>query len=165
MNRRFFSFAVSLVLPILTACAAQTPAAAGPDDAHGAMAVSRATVLEFGPITPPGFQPGMQIAVLSGNPAAAGPYTLRLSFPDGYRFPAHWHPQVENLTVLSGTFLLGEGTQENWQNLTTYVPGDYLHIPARSSHYGGATGATVIQLHGTGPFDIILSNPQAAGGN
>lgn len=124
-----------------------------------AMTVAMNDGLQWGPIEVPGFESGMRIAVLAGDPSAAGPYTIRLAFPDGYRFPSHWHPQVENLTVLSGTFLLGEGSTENWAELTTYRPGDYLHIPARSAHYGGATGETVIQLHGTGPFDIVLSNP------
>lgn len=164
MSRNVLATALTLLLMLPACSTAQGPTPSVQPTDHG-MTVTRGAALPFGPITPPVFQPGMQIAVLSGDPGAAGPYTLRLSFPDGYRFPAHWHPAVENLTVLSGTFLLGEGTEENWDDLTTYQPGDYLHIPPRSSHYGGATGATVIQLHGTGPFEIILSNPETAAGN
>lgn len=104
----------------------------------------------------PGFNPGMKIAVVHGNPEAAGPYTLRLSFPDGYRFPAHWHPNAENLTVLSGAFLLGMGERVNDAQLKTYSAGDYLNIPPRMAHFGGASGPTVIQLHGEGPFAITV---------
>jgi anti-sigma factor ChrR (cupin superfamily) len=55
-------------------------------------------------------QPGAQLAVLEGNPlASSGDYTVRLKTPDGYRIAPHWHPQRENVTVLSGTFETGHG--------------------------------------------------------
>ncbi len=38
--------------------------------------------------------------------------------------------------------------------------GDFLYIPARMSHPGGAKGVTVVQLHGTGPFAINLGTPK-----
>src|SRR6059036_3825196 len=53
------------------------------------------------------FQPGAKMAVLQGDPGAAGPYTVRLKMPDGYRIMPHWHPTRENVTVISGTFHLG----------------------------------------------------------
>ncbi|MEX2272399.1 MAG: cupin domain-containing protein [Vicinamibacterales bacterium] len=107
----------------------------------------------------PGFAPGMMLAAMVGDPAAAGqPYTLRLKFPDGYRFPAHYHPNAENLTVLSGTFLLAMGPKEGGP-YTKYAPGDFLFIPPTMPHSGGAAGETVIQLHGIGPFEIKLVNP------
>ena len=60
----------------------------------------------------PGFPTGMKIAVIDGDPnAESGWYVIRLQFPDGYKFPPHFHPQAENLTVLSGTFILGMGGQ------------------------------------------------------
>jgi len=104
----------------------------------------------------PGFPTGAKMAVLSGNPGAAEPYVLRLQFPDGYQFPVHWHPGTENLTVLSGSFQLGMGGTVNAGAVKTYNPGDFIYIPGRMSHFGGATGPTVIQLHGTGPFAINL---------
>lgn len=134
------------------------PALAAAQGQHSMSAKSAAT-LEWAPIQPTGFDPGMEIAVIQGDPAAANqPYTVRLRFKDGYRFPAHYHPKAENLTVLSGTFLLSMGTTPD-EKLQTYAPGDYLHIPPSQPHYGGARGPTVIQLHGEGPFDIILAKP------
>ena len=104
----------------------------------------------------PGFNPGMKIAALVGDPSVADQaYTVRLKFPDGYRFPAHYHPKAENVTVLSGTFLLEMGPNPTGK-MTTYMPGDYLFIPPTMPHSGGATGETVIQLHGMGPFEILL---------
>ncbi len=115
--------------------------------------VSSGTI-EYAPIEVPGFDSGMQIAVLSGDPNGDGPYVLRLAFPDGYRFPPHWHPMTENVTVLEGTFLLAMGDTVDESAITEYAPGDYLYIPAEHPHFGGAKGYTEIQLHGMGPFEI-----------
>lgn len=108
----------------------------------------------------PGFDPGAKIAVLHGNPAAKGDYTLRLQFPAGYRFPVHWHPNGEHLTVMSGTFQLAMGNTANSSALQNFGPGDFMYLPARHAHFGGAQGVTVIQLHGEGPFTINLGPGQ-----
>ena len=119
-----------------------------------AMAVVTAKSLTWTTPTIPGFVPGMALAVVSGDPSKEGPYIIRLRFPAGYVFPAHSHPKDEHLTVLSGTFLLGMGDKTNAAAIRTYGPGDFLLMPANMAHFGGAQGETVIQLHGTGPFDI-----------
>src|SRR5262249_41100256 len=64
--------------------------------------------LKWGP-APPVLQPGAELAVLEGNPSSAGPYVIRLKMPDGYKIMPHWHPTMENVTVISGTFHLGTG--------------------------------------------------------
>ena len=120
------------------------------------MTMNAAAGLSFQPLEVPGFKSGMQLAVLHGDPASKGDYTIRLKFPAGYTFPAHFHPNAEHLTVLSGTFLLSMGEKEGGA-LREYQPGDFLYIPPRKPHYGGAKGETVIQLHGIGPFDIKLA--------
>ena len=163
---RFTIAAVALLG--LTACANEPDAEAAPAE-EPAAATAPATVdnvmktvsgpLQWAPIQPEGFEPGMEIATLYGDPAVPDqPYTIRLRFEDGYRFPAHYHPKTENLTVLSGTFLLEMGATAS-DNLKSYVPGDYLYLPPNQPHYGGATGQTVIQLHGEGPFEIKLGAP------
>src|SRR5262252_4332739 len=58
---------------------------------------------------PPVLPKGAQIAVLYGDPFKSGPFTLRLKMPSGYKIPPHWHTQDEQLTILSGTFLLHMG--------------------------------------------------------
>ena len=89
------------------------------------------------------------------------PYTIRLAFPDGYKFPPHWHPRAENVTVLEGTFRLAMGRTFDDSKLMTYGPGDFLFIAPENPHYGGAQGRTVIQLHGIGPFEIEVVEGQA----
>ncbi len=120
------------------------------------MTMNAAAGLSFQPLDVPGFKSGMQVAVLHGDPSGKGDYTIRLKFPAGYTFPAHYHPNAEHLTVLSGTFLLSMGEKEGG-TLREYHPGDFLYIPPKKPHYGGAKGETVIQLHGIGPFDIKLA--------
>lgn len=121
--------------------------------------ITPAAEIAFEPIEVPGFDSGMNIAVIHGDPmGGSGDYTIRLSFPDGYRFPSHYHPKAEHVTVLEGTFLLAMGdTTGDDSTLTEYSPGAFLYIPPEDAHYGGATGKTVIQLHGEAPFEIILS--------
>ena len=152
--RRFTLPAAVLAVALLPAAAAAQSESGmnAPKAPH--MEATSASSIEWADADVPGFDAGMQLAPIYGDPSADGqPYTLRLRFPDGYRFPMHWHPNPENLTVLSGTFHLRiEGAESE----ITYQPGDYLHIPGRMAHEGGATGETVIQLHGVGPFTIEL---------
>jgi ketosteroid isomerase-like protein/quercetin dioxygenase-like cupin family protein len=108
----------------------------------------------------PGFDPGVKLAVLHGNPMGKGDYTLRLMFPDGYKFPVHWHPWAEHVTVISGTFLLAMGSSGDWSQVQAYPPGSFVYAPARHPHYGGARGVTVVQLHGEAPFAINLGAPK-----
>lgn len=105
----------------------------------------------------PGFPPGMKLAVLHGDPSGKGDYTVRLKFPPNYEFPAHWHPMAEHVTVLSGTLMLGMGDSFNRAATKPHQPGDLLYIPPKMSHFGWASGETVIQLHGVGPFTINLT--------
>lgn len=122
-----------------------------------AHAVVAADQVKFEPIEVPGFKSGLKIAAIHGDPnAASGQYVIRLQFPDGYTFPAHWHPNAENLTVLSGTFMLGMGEKEDRSKLVTHTPGAFLFVPAKMAHFGGVKGTTVVQLHGEAPFKIEL---------
>jgi quercetin dioxygenase-like cupin family protein len=107
--------------------------------------------LKWNPVAPPGFEQGLEMAVVSGDPSVAGqPYVLRLRFPSDYRFPAHWHPVAENLTVLEGRFLIAPGEQRDDSKLKTYRPGDFLHFAAKHPHFGSVRGATTL-THARGP--------------
>lgn len=145
----------------VTSVALPAPAAEAP------MAMAKVTThagnaLAWSDFTVAGFDPGMKLAVLEGDPGAKGPYVLRLSFPAGYRFPVHWHPGIENLTVVSGPFQLAMGNTADWSALRTYSPGDFIYIPPRHAHFGGsaASAPSVIQLHGIGPFLVNLGAPK-----
>ena len=166
MSRRFTAlFVTALVATFLTAPGDALQGQEG-DSAPMAMQDVAADDLTFEPIEVPGFLTGMKIAAVHGDPSVAGEaYTLRLAFPDGYKFPPHWHPMAENVTVLEGTFLLAMGEKFDDSKLTSYEPGDYLFIAAENPHFGGAKGRTVIQLHGTGPFSIEVVEGQGMSGS
>lgn len=125
----------------------------------GDMETLAASGITWTDLVVPGFASGAKMAVLHGNPAGTGDYTMRLHFPDGYEFPPHWHPMGEHITVLSGVFRLGMGGTFNAAAIREYQQGDFLYAPARMPHFGGARGETVIQLHGMGPFAINLGSP------
>jgi quercetin dioxygenase-like cupin family protein len=103
--------------------------------------------------------PGAKLAVLEGDPTKPVPFTMRLSIPDGYRFPPHFHPADEHVTVISGKFEVGMGETFDESKLTTLPAGTFGFIPAGMRHFARAKGATVLQLHGTGPWKLSYVNP------
>lgn len=123
------------------------------------MSTHAASAITWTDLVVPGFASGAKLAAIHGDPASSGAYVLRLRFPDGYEFPAHWHPKAEHITVLSGVFRLGMGGTVNASAIREYQAGDFLYLPGRMPHFGGARGETVIQLHGIGPFAINLGSP------
>src|SRR5687767_4268257 len=71
----------------------------------GAMAQSSADPASLQWLVPPVLPPGALIAVVRGDPTAAGEFTLLVSMPDGYRLPPHFHPGYEHVEVKEGTLL------------------------------------------------------------
>jgi quercetin dioxygenase-like cupin family protein len=108
---------------------------------------------------PASFPAGSEIAVLQGDPSQAGPYTVRLRLPDGYRLPPHFHPTDENVTVVGGTFLVGMGDAIDLASAVTLGPGGFITAPAGGHHFAAARGRTIVQVHGEGPFAITYVNP------
>src|SRR5438046_10448388 len=117
--------------------------------------------MNWGP-APPELPPGAQLAVLEGDPSKAAPYTVRLKMPDGYKIQPHWHPTLEHVTVLSGTLKVGMGAKWDETNPTVLSSGGFAVMPARMKHFAWTSGATVLQLHGIGPFKINYVNPNDA---
>lgn len=136
--------------------------ALGSAQAHHGMTATTVEALKWAPLEIPGFAPGIEAVVIHGDPAAAGPFTLRLRFVDGYRFPAHYHPKAEHATVLEGILLVGMGT--GGEPLAEYGPGTFIYIAPESPHHGAVRGRTILQIHGEGPMETILVKPKAAGG-
>src|SRR5438046_6832286 len=58
---------------------------------------------------PPSLPPGAKVSVLEGDPAKPGPFTMRVKMPDGYKVMPHTHPNIEHVTVITGTFNFGMG--------------------------------------------------------
>ena len=84
---------------------------------------------------PASVPPGAQGAVLQGDPAKPGPFTLRLKLPDGYRIPPHYHPAIEHITVIQGTFVLGMGDKVNTAKENPLGAGSFAFMPAEMRHF------------------------------
>jgi anti-sigma factor ChrR (cupin superfamily) len=107
----------------------------------------------------PSLPPGAKIAVIEGPMSEAVPFTVRLRFPANYRIPAHWHPAVERVTVLSGTFNMGMGDELNAQRTMPLGPGSIAIMQPKTNHFAWTAEDTVVQLNGTGPWGITYVNP------
>ena len=108
---------------------------------------------------PPVFPAGAKFTVLMGDPGKAGPYTVRMKAPDGYKIAAHWHPTDEHLTVISGTFNVGMGDKLDLSKGKALSAGAFASMPARMRHFAWTTGETEIQVHGMGPFKLVYVDP------
>jgi quercetin dioxygenase-like cupin family protein len=109
---------------------------------------------------PASFESGARMAILEGNPAEPGVFTMRIWMPDGFRIAPHWHPSPERVTVVSGTFRLGSGDVFDADATTALEAGSYTAMPPGMRHYAVAHGETVIQLTSTGPWEITYVSPQ-----
>jgi hypothetical protein len=106
----------------------------------------------------PSLPPGAKIAVIEGPMSAAVPFTARLKFPANYRIPAHWHPAVERVTVLSGTFFMGMGAKLDTEKSMPLTPGSMMILQPRVHHFAWTKEEVVVQLNGIGPWGITYVN-------
>jgi len=109
---------------------------------------------------PGSLEPGAEFTILEGDPGKAGFFTMRIRMPDGYVINPHWHPAVERLTVLSGTFRLGHGDILDPEAAQPLPAGSYFSMPVGMRHFAIAEGETVIQLSSIGPWEINYVNPE-----
>ena len=109
---------------------------------------------------PPALPKGATVAVLSGDPTQAGPFTIRAKFPAGYKIAAHWHPTDEHITVLAGTFSLGTGDAFDMKALHDMPAGSFGVMPSEMRHFGYTKAGATIQVHGMGPFTLNYVNPK-----
>jgi hypothetical protein len=156
-------------LVVLCACAAFAALGAVPTEQKGQPSDRGSTAgeghivlapdqLKWGP-APAGLPPGARMAVLEGDPGKEGMFTLRAKLPAGYKIPPHWHSIDEHITVLSGTFAIGDGDRFEKAAATKLAAGGYTAMPAKMHHFAFCEEETVIQVHGMGPFDITYIHP------
>ena len=108
---------------------------------------------------PLAFPKGAKVAVLYGDPGAAGPFVMRMLLPAKYRIPFHWHSQPEQLTVLSGELFVANDATYNKKYARAVKPGGFLYLPAKAQQYTFTKKATIVEVYGVGPFDIKYADP------
>src|SRR5436305_7036880 len=105
--------------------------------AHGAADKNSFTpdAIPYGPASA-SLPAGAQFAVLEGNPGgSSGDFTVRLKMPNGYKIAPHWHPQRENVTVLSGTLKVGMGDQFDESKMGSFPAGSFAYLDPEMHHY------------------------------
>jgi hypothetical protein len=107
----------------------------------------------------PDFLPaGAQIAILHGDPSAAGLFTIRLKMPDKYKIPPHFHPADENITIISGDLAMAVG-HDTSITATVLPSASFALMKAGTHHFVNAIGETIVQVTAMGPFGITYVNP------
>jgi hypothetical protein len=155
MKRKLF---ITLSIAAMLCIASTFFTAAAHPGAHEKNAFTPDTI-PWGP-PPPFVAPGAQLAVIEGNPTAStGDYTVRLKMPDGYRIAPHWHPQRENVTVISGTFKVGMGDIFDKDKMGSFPAGSFAYLDPDMHHYAMASGEVIVQVHGSAPLQFNYVNP------
>jgi quercetin dioxygenase-like cupin family protein len=106
----------------------------------------------------PSLPKGAKLAVIEGPLNEAVPFTFRLKFPANYQIPAHSHPAIEHVTVISGTFNMGTGDKLDRAKTKALSAGSVAIMQPKTNHFGWTKGETVVQVHGTGPWGITYVN-------
>ena len=107
----------------------------------------------------PSAPPGAKIAVIEGPLNEAVPITFRLKFPANYKLPAHWHPGIEHVTVISGTFNMGTGDKLDPSKTKPLSAGSVAIMQPKTNHFAWTEEETIVQVHGVGPWAINYVNP------
>jgi hypothetical protein len=102
---------------------------------------------------------GVKVALLEGDPAQTGVFTMRLKFPDGTQVLPHWHTQTEHATVIAGVLHIGMGEKFDRQATRPMPAGSFGFWPAGTRHFAWMEGETILQLHGQGPWTLTYVNP------
>lgn len=107
----------------------------------------------------PSLPPGAKVAVIEGPMDQATPFTIRLKLPADYKIPAHWHPAIEHVTVLSGTFNLGMGDKLDPTKTKALSAGSMAIMQPKTNHFGWTKEETIVQVHGVGPWGVNYVDP------
>ena len=84
----------------------------------------------------PMLPPGVQVAVLAGDPAKADLYVMRVKIPANIQIKPHSHPDaVRMITVLSGTLYLGFGAVFDADKLVPMAPGTFFTEPSNAAPF------------------------------
>jgi quercetin dioxygenase-like cupin family protein len=103
--------------------------------------------------TPSYYKDGRQRAQLFGDSSQDGVWVDRVKIPAGMRVLAHTHPHDEMVTVIEGTWYLGEGERFDPTKLKGYRAGSFIVIPAGIPHFVATKeNGVIVQLSGTGKF-------------
>jgi hypothetical protein len=95
---------------------------------------------------------GNEQAVLLGDPSKQGLYIVLTKWPPHKNSRPHSHPNDRYITVLSGTWYVGTGSNYDPDHMQPVPTGSYVTHFAKEMHYDGAKDAEcVLEIVGMGP--------------
>jgi hypothetical protein len=146
---------------IFTFCTIAAPVAFAQSSSHAGMASDHmmATSDELKWVDVPSLPPGAKLAVIEGPLNQAVPVTFRVKFPANYQLPAHWHPAIEHVTVISGTFNMGMGDKLDRAKTKPLTAGGIAIMQPKATHFAWTKDETIVQVHGMGPWGVTYVNP------
>ncbi len=113
--------------------------------------------IPWGPVT----ANGNQQAVLAGDPSRPGFYAVMVRWLPGHMSRPHSHPHDRFITVISGTWWMGTGTEFNPGATVPAPAGSFVTHFGRGIHYDGAKDEPVVLLIvGEGPGTSTPAAPR-----
>src|SRR6201984_3830682 len=107
----------------------------------------------------PALPPGAKIAVIEGPLNEAGPFPVRIKLPADFKIPAHSHPAIEHVTVISGTFNIGMGDKLDPSKTQAIPAGGVAIMQPKKKHFPWTQEKTNLQVHGVGPWAVNYVDP------
>ena len=105
-----------------------------------------------------GTSKSFQQAVLYGDPTKPGLYVVMAKWPPGTGSRPHYHPNDRYVTVISGTWWVGTGTDYDMAKTAPMKAGSFIRHAAGGIHFDGAKDQEVVlQIVGMGPASSIAA--------
>jgi quercetin dioxygenase-like cupin family protein len=99
---------------------------------------------------------GIRTAVILGDPAKPGPYTIRLSVPANTKIQAHTHRDNRTAVVVAGTWYFGYGSVASAAAEKALPTGSFYTEPAGVAHFAETKAEPVqVFITGEGPTDTV----------
>lgn len=93
-----------------------------------------------------------QQAVLVGDPTKEGLYVVLTKWLPHNNSRPHFHPNDRFITVISGTWWVGTGSQYDPEGMKPIPAGSFITHFGKQVHYDGARdGEVILQIVGMGP--------------
>ena len=92
----------------------------------------------------PSLPPGAKLAVIEGPLNQPGPLTFQLKLPANYQIPAHWHPAIEHVTVISGSFNMGTGDKLDRDKTKALTAGSVAIMQPKTTHFAWTKEETIV---------------------
>lgn len=109
----------------------------------------------------PGALPkGAEMAVVSGDPGKAGPFTIQLRMPARYVIRPHWHPTDEKVTLLSGKLVYDMARTIDRSKAKSMTVGKTVVMKAKTNHWVFTGDGATVRVSAMGPFKITYVNPK-----